>query len=136
MHTLKTYIVEDNAVIRENLIAALEELAPVQVVGSAADESTALCWLSQTEHAVDLVIVDIYLAQGSGLGVLRHGQTLVHPRRMVVMSNFATRDMRSKCLALGADAVFDKSQEIEALMAYCNQLVAAAPGATGAGLRF
>jgi two-component system OmpR family response regulator len=32
---LRTYIVEDNPTIRENLIATLEELANIQSVGSA-----------------------------------------------------------------------------------------------------
>ena len=32
--------------------------------------------------------------------------------------------MRSTCLALGADQVFDKSTEIEALVAYCARLAA------------
>jgi DNA-binding NarL/FixJ family response regulator len=135
MHPLQTYIVEDSPVIRENLIATLEELVPVQVVGSAADESTAVRWLSQAEHAVDLVIVDIFLTEGSGLGVLRSGHALAHPPNMIVLSNYATMDIRRKCLALGANAVFDKSHEIEALIAYCGQLAARAPIATAAGLR-
>ncbi len=135
MHPLKTYIVEDSPVIRENLIATLEELVPVEVVGSAADESTAVRWLGQAEHPVDLVIVDIFLAGGSGLGVLRSGQALPRPLKMVVLSNYATQDMRRKCLALGADAVFDKSHEIEALIAYCGRLAAHAPVATDTGTR-
>jgi DNA-binding NarL/FixJ family response regulator len=135
MHPLQTYIVEDSPVIRENLIATLEELVPVKVVGSAADESTAVHWLSQAGRPVDLVIVDIFLKGGSGLGVLRSGQALPNPLKMVVLSNYATPDMRRKCLALGADAVFDKSHEIEALIAYCGQLAARAPIAPGAGLR-
>ena len=129
MHPLKTYIVEDSPVIRENLIATLEELVPVKVVGSAADESTAVHWLSQADHPVDLVIVDLFLTEGSGLGVLRSGQALPNPLKMIVLSNYATQDMRHKCLALGADAVFDKSHEIEALIAYCGRLAASSPPA-------
>ena len=45
MYHLKTYLVEDNPVIRESLIATLEELAPVVVVGTADDELTAVQWL-------------------------------------------------------------------------------------------
>jgi DNA-binding NarL/FixJ family response regulator len=121
---LNTYIVEDSPVIRENLIATLEELVPVRVVGTAEDEATALRWLAQPGQLVDLVIVDIYLKGGSGLGVLRAAQQL-HPRyRLVVLSNFATPDMRRKCLALGADRVFDKSTEIDALVLYCERLAA------------
>jgi DNA-binding NarL/FixJ family response regulator len=46
------------------------------------------------------------------------------PPRLVVLSNYATPDMRRKCLALGADRVFDKSHDIDALVLYCQQLVA------------
>ena len=41
---------------------------------------------------------------------------------MVVLSNYATADMRKRCMQLGADAVFDKSNEIDALVDYCLQL--------------
>lgn len=119
---LNTYIVEDSPVIRENLIATLEELVPVRVVGTAEEEATALQWLAEAGHPVDLVIVDIFLKRGSGLGVLRAARSLAQRYRMVVLSNHATADMRRKCLALGADRVFDKSNEIEALLQYCDQL--------------
>lgn len=128
MRLLKTYIVEDSALIREDLIEALEELTSVTVVGSAADERSALHWLSDEQHAVDLVIVDIFLRAGSGLGVLRAMGLRRAPRtRLVVLSNFATADMRRRCLELGADAVFDKSQEIDALLLYCRRLAGNLP---------
>ncbi|MHB8948119.1 MAG: response regulator transcription factor [Rhodoferax sp.] len=124
MHQLKTYIVEDNPVIRESLIATLEELAPVKVVGTAVDEATAVEWLKQPGNHADLVIVDIFLKAGSGLGVLRAASTLPERQRLVVLSNYATADIRRKCLELGADRVFDKSNEIDALIEYCAQLPA------------
>jgi len=40
-------------------------------------------------------------------------------RKVVVLSNYATADMRKRCTQLGADAVFDKSNEIDALVEYC-----------------
>ncbi len=123
MPALKTYLVEDSPVIRENLIATLEELGPVRVVGSADSEAGALSWLGQARAPVDLVIIDLFLQGGSGLGVLRGLQARVGPRpHLVVLSNFATPDMRRKCLALGADRVFDKSHDIDALVQYCHHL--------------
>jgi len=121
---LNTYIVEDSPVIRENLIATLEELVPVRVVGTAEDEATALRWLAEPGQRIDLVIVDIFLKSGSGLGVLRAAQALHQQYRLVVLSNFASPDMRRKCLALGADRVFDKSTEIDALVQYCERMAA------------
>ena len=119
---LKAFIVEDSPVIRENLIAALEELAPVEVVGTAEDESSAVNWLGRAENACDIVIVDIFLKGGSGLGVLRAAQQLHKPMEMVVLSNYATAEMRRKCLNLGARRVFDKSNELESVIGFCSDL--------------
>ncbi len=122
MHRLQTYIVEDSAVIRDNLIATLQELTSVEVVGFAEDEDTAVQWLSHRGHVAQLVIVDIFLKSGSGLGVLHTAAAAGIERKWVVFSNYATGAMRNRCLALGADRVFDKSTEIDALIAYCEQL--------------
>jgi CheY-like chemotaxis protein len=123
MHRLKTFIVEDSPVIRENLVATLEELGPLHFVGYAEGEAAAVQWLQLAADSVDLVIVDVFLKQGSGLGVLRAFQAEPRARcKVVVLSNYATRDMRQKCLALGADEVFDKSHEIDALLLYCTRL--------------
>lgn len=130
MSALKAFIVEDSPVIRENLIAALEELAPVQVVGTADDEPGAVGWLGDDGHSCDLVIIDIFLKRGSGLGVLRAAGEMRRPMSLVVLSNYATPDMRRKCLELGASRVFDKSNEIDALILYCARL---ADGETGHG---
>ena len=42
-------------------------------------------------------------------------------QKMVVFSNHATKEVRRRCEQLGADAVFDKSTEIDALLEYCDQ---------------
>ena len=54
MSKLRTFIVEDSPVIRENLIATLEELVPLEVVGYAEDEPGALRWLRSEARAVDV----------------------------------------------------------------------------------
>jgi DNA-binding NarL/FixJ family response regulator len=131
MQRVNTFIVEDSPIILDNLVAALEELSPVKVVGSAPDEATALRWLSG--NACDLVIIDIFLKAGSGLGVLRGAAQGAAKR--VVLTNYATADMRAKCAALGAHRVFDKSTELDELIAYCTRLaegrVDSAPGELG-----
>ena len=68
--SLDVYVVEDNVIVLESLIAALEELAPVHVVGTAADEGVAVDWLAAGGEHCDLVIIDIFLRTGSGLGVI------------------------------------------------------------------
>jgi len=122
MPPVKTFIVEDSPIILDNLVAALEELSPVHVVGSAPDEDGAIKWLSADGCDVDLVIIDVFLKAGSGLGVLkRAAQGSVRGKR-VVLTNYATQEMRKKCLELGADRVFDKSNELDDLLQYCLRL--------------
>ena len=116
---LRTYIVEDNATIRENLIGTLEELADVQAIGTAETEDAGKAWLTANPAEWDLAIIDLFLRQGSGLGVLAACQERSAQQRMVVLSNYATPDVRMRCAQLGVDAVFDKSNEIEALVDYC-----------------
>ncbi len=132
MTALKTYLVEDSPVIRESLIATLEELVPVLVVGTAEDEASATRWLNQPTNQADLVIVDIFLKSGSGLGVLKAAQARHSRRHWVVLSNYATPDMQRQCMELGAARVFDKSNDIDALMDYCAGL-AETDLATGIG---
>jgi DNA-binding NarL/FixJ family response regulator len=119
---LRTFIAEDSPVIRENLVAALEEMLPLKVVGTAADEAGAIAWLSDPANACDLGIIDIFLTRGTGLGVLKAIRGSNSRIKLVVLSNFATAEMRRKCLDLGADQVFDKSNEIDALIGYCIRL--------------
>jgi two-component system OmpR family response regulator len=116
---LKTYIVEDNATIRDNLIGTLEELGGIEAVGTAETEDEARQWLANPDHAWDLAIVDLFLKQGSGLGVLEACRNRKPHQRVIVLSNYATSDIRKRCLQLGVDAVFDKSNEIDALVDYC-----------------
>ena len=127
---LRTYIIEDNATIRENLVGTLEELASIKALGWAETETEAKGWLARHTDQWDLAIVDLFLKQGSGLGVLEACRERAADQRVIVLSNYATLDMRKRCAQLGADAVFDKSNEIDALVDYCMQLCEAArPGA-------
>jgi DNA-binding NarL/FixJ family response regulator len=116
---LRTYIVEDNATIRENLIGALEELASVTALGWAETETRARQWLAANRGGWDLAIVDLFLKEGSGLGVLEACREREEGQRVIVLSNYATAEMRQRCAELGADVVFDKSREIDALVDYC-----------------
>lgn len=116
---MRTYLVEDNATIRENLISTLEELAPVETIGTAESEEEGAAWLTEHKDLWDLAIVDLFLKGGSGLGVLQACRGRRSRQKIVVFSNYATKEMRMRCAQLGVDAVFDKSTEIEALVTYC-----------------
>jgi len=116
---LKTYLVEDNLTIRENLIATLEELVDIENIGTSDSENEAKAWLVANPQDWDLAILDLFLKQGSGLGVLAACRDRKPSQKVVVLSNYATADIRQRCVQLGVDAVFDKSNEIDALVEFC-----------------
>lgn len=115
------FLVEDNALIRENLTIALEELAHALVVGNATREDEAVAWLTANPTGWDIAVIDLFLEQGSGLGVLNACVRRSAKQRAVVLSNYATDDMRRRCLQRGADRVFDKSTELDDFLAYCGE---------------
>lgn len=116
---LRAYLVEDNPTIRENLIDTLEELAEVKTVGEAENEAEGAQWLTRNTDRWDLAIVDLFLKKGSGLGVVQALRKRSPKQAVIVLSNYATQEMRKRCLALGVDAVFDKSNQIDALVDFC-----------------
>jgi len=113
---LRILLVEDSSRLLKELQAALEELAQARVVATATAEAEACAWMDSRTQGCDVAIIDIFLKSGSGLGVLEHIAAYERPPQRVVLTNYATGDMRSRCRALGADAVFDKSTEIEELV--------------------
>ena len=120
--TFKTYLVENNPVIRENLVDFLEDIADATVVAHAAGEAEAVSWLRGHKDGWDVAIVDLFLDQGNGLGVVDACRQRGANQKVVVLSNYATPDMRARSRAMGADAFFDKSAEIDLLLDYCENL--------------
>ena len=115
----RAYIVDDSATVRDALSSTLEELAQVQTVGTAETEQEGARWLAENDDKWDLAIVDLFLREGTGLQVL-YACRYRHPhQKIVVLSNHSSPAVRWKCVQLGADAVFDKSTELEKLVDFC-----------------
>lgn len=117
--SLNAFLVEDNPVIRANLAETLQELAAVNVVGEATGAQQAFDWLASHPDRWKIAVIDLFLAEGNGLSVLVACRQRSPQQKVVVLSNYATVDMRRRCLGLGADAVFDKSTELDAFIDYC-----------------
>lgn len=116
---MQILLIEDSPLLRRLLTETLNEIKGVDVCGYAETENEALELL---EHkAIDLAIIDIELSQGSGVGVLRALQQ--SPERYgfpikVVFTNYSHSAMRQRCEELQIDAFFDKSLEMDNLVAY------------------
>lgn len=121
---LITYLAEDNQMIRENLIETLEEIAHVKVVAHAVTQAEASRWLTLHDGTWHLAIVDLFLKEGNGLGILAGCRNREPYQKVVVLTNYATPEIRRRAAELGADAVFDKTTELDELLAYCAEQTA------------
>ncbi len=79
-----------------------------------------------------LVVVDVFLKRGSGLGVLRTCRQRSRASAQWSSGNYVNADIRARCAALGADAVFDKSAGARGLLRLLQRSPAAAPCKKGA----
>jgi two-component system OmpR family response regulator len=116
---LITYLVEDNQAIVDNLIETLQEITPVMVAAHADTQVEASRWLDLHDGRWDLAIVDLFLKEGSGLGVLAGCRNREPHQKVVVLTNYATPEIQRRAIELGADRVFDKSSDLDLLLAYC-----------------
>jgi two-component system, OmpR family, response regulator len=119
---VRTLIVEDSALVLRELSSVLQQTSAIRVVASSDSEGDALRAMRSVADAYDLIVIDVFLKQGSGLRVLRDAKVLQRQARLVVLTNYATLDVRKRCISLGADRVFDKSRQLEDFIDYCSAL--------------
>ena len=122
---IRIFLVEDSPIIRENLIGLFDDLIPSELVGWAADQDEAMGWLTANADGWDLAVVDLFLKTGNGIAILQRFKTRKPLQKMVVLSNYATARAREQCLSAGADAIFDKSQELESFVDFALALTRA-----------
>lgn len=116
---IRTFLVEDKPEMRDTVLEAMEMIAPVKFVGYADSESAARRWLQNNSARWQLAIVDLFLAEGSGFGVLRDCLARQPSQKVVVLTSYKHPNITDRCLQLGADKVFDKSADLEELVDYC-----------------
>jgi DNA-binding NarL/FixJ family response regulator len=115
------FLVEDMKHMRSVLSEMFGALGGFELVASAATEAEAKLWLHEHPDGCDLAVVDLILEQGSGLGVIPRCKAS-GAARVAVLSDYATPGVRRHCLQLGADAVFQKADGMQAFMAWCGEL--------------
>lgn len=117
--TFAVFLVEDEPTIQDSLKVVIEGFLRAQVIGAARSEAEAVAWLRAHEGGWHLLVVDLLLTQGSGLGVLASLAQCVKKGVVVALTNAASPDNRTACIRLGADAVFDKTIQVNEFLSYC-----------------
>ena len=126
--TLRVFVVEDSAAMRAHLIGLLATGASAEVVGVASTETQAKHWIESNPDQWDVAVVDLFLREGTGAGVVEHCRKLRPGKVVVVMTNHTKNEhLLQDCRRLGADAVFNKATELDDLVAYCARRAAESP---------
>ena len=109
---LRVLLVEDSPVIREHLIETIATSSRVKVIGCADTESGAVCALEKDE--CDVIILDLGLAEGSGLEVLKFARSdIAYSPVVVIFTNYT--NSRRHTMRLGADYFLSKSEDLDRL---------------------
>jgi DNA-binding NarL/FixJ family response regulator len=103
---VKVFIVEDAPQTRQELVELLSAVKGLEVVGQAGSVREAIAGIETT--APQAVTLDISLADGSGIEVLKHIHRRGWKLLVVVLTGNLYEALRAKCQQLGAAVVLDK----------------------------
>jgi DNA-binding NarL/FixJ family response regulator len=110
---MKIFLVEDSETILVHLRRTVAEVQGASVIGEANEQDDAVAGITAT--CPDVAILDLTLARGNGIEVLRHVRPLRPEMRIIVLSNKSAPAYRNTCLGLGADLYLDKTRDFEDL---------------------
>jgi len=111
-------LIEDSEVLSRRLVDLLTDPGFVAITAQATTQSEALSRLQG--ESFDVLVVDIELAEGNGVAVVRNARQLYPPEAqllIVVLTNYASDFVRDHCFAAGADYFLDKMRDISQLKA-------------------
>lgn len=110
---MNVFIVEDSPAICERLQDLIHGIERIELLGTVDNEADAVREICSAKP--DLVVLDLALASGSGMGVLRQIKLQGFAGKVIILTNYAYPQYQKKCLELGADNFLDKSLDIEKL---------------------
>ena len=106
--TTKILIVDDHPMVREGLAMRIELQSDLEVCGEASTQDEALLLIKQTEP--DLILVDIFLASGNGLELIKQVKSRFPLIKMLVISAFQDSLYAERALRAGALGYLNKQQ--------------------------
>ncbi len=111
--TLRVLLADDHHLVRAGLRSLLDAMPGVQVVAEAADGASAL--LLAFEHRPDVVLTDIAMPEGGGMGLLRGLRAREPDCKVVLLSMYDHDAYVAEAIRLGASGYLVKSGAAEEL---------------------
>ena len=107
--SVRVLLVEDSKVLTERLTEAIDQIADVCLIGTAETEAAAIALVRR--EAVDVIILDLHLRQGTGFGVMRALATTQLRPQIIVLTNYDLPEYKNAAFALGATHFLDKARD-------------------------
>ena len=104
---MKLLIVDDSDLLQDRIHTAIEEVDNTISIAHAFSFKEGLELFITFEP--DIVILDIALPDGSGINLLQVFKKEKTYVKVLIFTNYPTSEFKKRCLELGADYFFDKS---------------------------
>lgn len=108
-------IVEDNELVRCQLLRLIARQPGIRVVASASHEDEAVSAINAAQP--NAVLLDLSLASGTGINVLKRIRAAGSTARVLILTNHTGEVVRRICEQHGIDGFYDKSREAERCLA-------------------
>jgi DNA-binding NarL/FixJ family response regulator len=112
--TIRIFIIDDHPIVRFGLSALLGMQDNIAVVGTAGDGLTALDMMRETP--VDIALVDLRMAELSGIETLRRLAAEVPTVRAIVLSSFELDEEIYAAVKAGARGYVHKESSAEEIL--------------------
>jgi two-component system, NarL family, nitrate/nitrite response regulator NarL len=111
---MKIVIADDSSLLRDRIKSLLNGLKEKLVIYEAENGLEALKLI--IDKKPNLVILDIRMPEMNGIEVLNKISGLGLKLKVCMLTSYAYKPYREKCLAAGASCFFDKNQSMDGLI--------------------
>ena len=112
--SIRVLVVEDHNVVRQGLVALLNLVEGIQVVGEAADGVEAIAQFRK--HRPDVTLIDLRLPKMSGVEVIQRMRVETPQARFVVLTTYDGDEDIYRALKSGAKAYLLKGMTTDELI--------------------
>lgn len=110
---VRVLLIDDHAVVRAGLRMLLESQPGLIVVGEAANRSEAL---AAARERPDIILLDLVLAEGSGLDFLPELLDVAEGARVLILTAVHDSEVHRRAIRLGAMGLVPKEEGAEILL--------------------
>lgn len=104
-------VIDDSEAIRTRLQQKIEKNKELEILWTAESAGDAMDFYLSNKP--DVIILDLQLKESSGFRFLEGVRKIDNDTKIIMLTNFPYATFRNKCISLGGNYFFDKTNEFE-----------------------